>query len=60
MWSHDENREINDWYAENMLVRCPNCKALNHKYTKSHYTGGEPCVLLSKYCEFCGKELRHD
>lgn len=58
MWSHDENREINDWYAENMLIRCLHCKALNQKYTKSHYTGGRPCVLLSKYCKFCGKELR--
>ena len=52
MWSHDENREVNDWYAKNMLIRCPHCKVLNHKYMKSHYTGGEPCVLLSKYCEF--------
>lgn len=60
MWSHDENREINDWYAKNMLIRCSYCNALNHKYMQSHYTGGMPCVLLSRYCEFCGRELKNE
>lgn len=58
MWSHDEKRELDEAYARGAVTRCPSCFALVHKYTESHYTGGMPCVLLTKYCRFCGANLK--
>ncbi len=57
MWSHDEQRELNDVYANIAMVRCPHCNGLQDKYVKSHYTGGSPCVLLVRFCRYCKKSL---
>lgn len=57
MWSHDEQRNISDAYAALARVRCPHCNSILHKYVESHYTGGMPCVLLTKYCRYCLKSL---
>ena len=57
MWSHDEQKQVNDGYVEIARVRCPHCGAPNRKYVKSHYTGGNSCVLLAKYCNYCNGSL---
>lgn len=57
VWSHDEKKAINIGYAVMAKKRCPQCAAINDKYANSHYTGGEPCVILTKYCRVCGAEL---
>lgn len=59
MWSHDENKEINDAYAKMARVRCPHCNGINPKYIESHYTGGNPCVILAKYCKYCRSYLNN-
>lgn len=58
MWSHDEQKEINYDSAIMESVRCHSCGSSVEKYTKSHYTSGIPCLLLTKYCKYCGKSLR--
>ena len=58
MWSHDEQKEINDSYAVMARITCKYCGAVVHKYVESHYTGGSKCVILAKYCRFCGNALR--
>lgn len=58
IWSHNENKNIPLHIAEHEIVICKSCGAVNNKYIKSHYTGGKPCVILSKYCKKCGAELR--
>ena len=58
MWSHDEQKEINDGYAVMARITCKHCGAIVHKYVESHYTGGAKCVILAKYCRFCGNALR--
>ena len=58
MWSHDEQKEINDGYAVMARIACKHCGAIVHKYVESHYTGGAKCVILAKYCRFCGNALR--
>lgn len=58
IWSHNENKEISNFIADHSEVICPKCGRYVKKYVKSHYTGGIPCVLLTKYCNFCGGELR--
>lgn len=57
MWSHDEQKEINDNYAAMARITCKYCGAVVHKYVESHYTGGSKCVILAKYCRFCGNAL---
>lgn len=57
MWSHDERKEISPAVAEAAAQICPRCKMPTKKYVKSHYTGGQPCVLLANYCQWCGGEL---
>ncbi len=57
MWSHDEQKEINDGYAVMARITCKYCGAIVHKYVESHYTGGAKCVILAKYCRFCGNSL---
>ena len=52
MWSHDEQKEINDSYAVMARITCKYCGAVVHKYVESHYTGGSKCVILAKYCRF--------
>lgn len=59
MWSHDEQKRVNDGYVAMATVRCSHCGSIQKKYVKSHYTGGTPCVLLARYCRGCQKELRH-
>lgn len=39
MWSHDEQKEINDSYAVMARITCKYCGAVVHKYVESHYTG---------------------
>lgn len=58
MWSHDEQKEINDSYVVMARITCKYCGAVVHKYVESHYTGGSKCVILAKYCRFCGNALR--
>lgn len=58
MWSHDERKEVDTLTAEAAILLCPRCKRPTKKYVKSHTTGGHPCVLLARYCQWCGKELR--
>ena len=58
MWSHDEQKEINNGYAKMARVICVHCNSIQRKYVDSHYTGGTPCVLLARYCMICGKDLR--
>lgn len=57
MWSHDEQRQVNDVYVEIARVRCPHCGAPNRKYVKSHYSDESPYVLLAKYCKYCNSNL---
>lgn len=57
IWSHDEQHQITLYSAENWTVRCKRCGHIVNRYVKSHYTGGEPCVLLAKYCRHCGESL---
>ena len=57
MWSHDEQKEVNNGYAVMARVRCPHCGAIVKKYIESHYTGGRPCVLLARYCRYCRNSL---
>ena len=59
MWSHDEQKEINDSYAVMARITCKYCGAIVHKYVESHYTGGSKCVILAKYCRFCGNALNN-
>ena len=58
IWSHDEQKRINTLYAEVAKKKCPKCGREVRKYVESHYTGGQPCVLLAKYCRYCGSELK--
>lgn len=44
MWSHDEQKEINDGYAVMARITCKHCGAIVHKYVESHYTGGAKCA----------------
>ena len=60
MWSHDEQKEISNGYIMMARVRCTHCGAIVKKYVESHYAGGEPCVLLAKYCIFCGSGLERN
>ena len=60
MWSHDEAREITNMVAGMAMVRCPECGMLVKKYVESHYTGGMKCVLLAKYCQYCGGSLENE
>ena len=39
MWSHDEQKEINDGYAVMARITCKHCGAIVHKYVESHYAG---------------------
>ena len=57
MWSHDEQKEINDVYASAARIRCEHCGKIIKKYVESHYTGGAKCVLLTNYCRYCGYEI---
>lgn len=57
MWSHDENKEISVVESKTSTILCPYCKRIVKKYVESHYTGGIPCVLLAKYCRWCGGSL---
>lgn len=57
MWSHDEQREIADGYVAMAILRCPCCEGINKKYVESWDTGRKPCVLIAKYCRFCGSSL---
>lgn len=59
MWSHDERKNINNGYAAMARVKCQNCGAIVRKYVDSHYTGGQSCVLLTKYCRYCNKPLNN-
>lgn len=58
IWCHDLNAWVTELDVKFMIVRCPYCGEKNNKYVKSHYTGGMPCVLLTKYCSKCGQALR--
>lgn len=57
MWSHDERKHISPVEFECSMKTCPHCGRINKKYVESHYTGGQPCALLAKYCTRCGGEL---
>lgn len=58
IWSHDENRYVPILEVAYSLVRCPKCGQMVHKYFKTWYTGGMPCVILARQCEKCRAELQ--
>lgn len=60
MWSHDEQKHVTRLYVETAYIKCPHCNAPVKKYVESWYTGGHPCVLLTKYCRFCGSSLNNN
>ena len=53
IWSHDENKHISILESQ-FKQKCPICGKYYPKYVKSWYSGGLSCVLLTKYCRFCG------
>lgn len=57
MWSHDEQKEVSTGTVAMARVRCPHCDSIVPKYVQSHYTGGQLCVLLAKYCRYCRGSL---
>lgn len=57
IWSHDEQKNIPNFMAKNETITCKNCGKVVRKYVDSHYTGGQPCVLLAKYCRYCRESL---
>jgi hypothetical protein len=59
-WSHDEQKSISSFTARFSTIVCDRCGAILNKYVESHYTGGEPCVLLTKYCRYCNNHVRKD
>jgi hypothetical protein len=54
MWVHNEQKYVADKLISIAKVKCISCGNIQNKYVKSHYTGGEECVLRSSYCEKCG------
>ena len=57
IWLHDEQRYIPVSTALYTTVICKYCGCRVTKYIRSHYTGGEECVVKTEYCMFCHKKL---
>lgn len=57
MWVHDEGCNISDFEAKHAKLNCPHCGKVVRRYVESWYSGGFPCMILAKYCRWCGEQL---